>query len=111
MLEAIFGGKNVERVLFYLLMNERCYGGQLAEVFESSLSPLQKALDRLETGGVLVSTLEGRTRIYQFNPRYPFKSQLLSFLEKAYEFLPQEFKDTYYEPTLRKRPRRRGKPA
>ena len=109
MLEVIFGGKNFEKVLFYLLMNDRCYGMQLSRTFEQALSPLQKVLDRLENGGVLVSLLVGKTREYQFNPRYPFLTELKSFLTKAYEFLPDEQKTKYYEPKIRKRPRRKGK--
>ena len=110
MLESIFGGKNIEKALFFLLLNQRCYGQQLSHVFEQALSPFQKALDRLETGGVIVSFLEGKTRVYQFNPRYPFLQELKAFLVKAYAFLPQEVKDKYYEPKIRKRPRRKGKP-
>lgn len=110
MLETVFGGKNIERILFYLLINESCYATQLNKIFGVSLSPFQKALDRLESGGIIVSFLQGKTRIYQFNPRYPFLNELKSFLSKAYEFLPQEFKDCYYEPKIRRRPRRKGKP-
>ncbi len=110
MLESIFGGKNIEKVLFFLLVNQHCYGRQLSRVFNQALSPFQKVLDRLENGNVIVSFLEGKTRIYQFNPRYPFLQELKAFLIKAYSFLPQEIKDRYYEPKIRKRPRRKGKP-
>jgi len=109
MLEPILGGKNAEKVLFFLLKNGRCYGAELKRVFEEAISPFQKTLDRLESGGVIVSFLEGRTRSYQFNPRYPFLKELKAFLEKAYLFLPQKIKDQYYEPKVRKRPRRKGK--
>jgi hypothetical protein len=109
-LEYIFGGKNVEKVLFFLLINNRCYGQQLSNVFGQAISPFQKVLDRLENGGVVVSFLEGKTRLYQFNPRYPFLKEIKDFIEKAYDFLPKEYKDKYYEVNLRKRPRRRGKP-
>src|SRR3972149_11545808 len=102
MLEPIFGGKNIERVLFFLLINHRCYGRQLSCIFQQALSPIQKALDRLERGGIIVSFLEGKTRIYQFNPRYPFLQELKRLLDKAYVFLPQEFKDQYYEQKIRK---------
>jgi len=110
MLESIFGSKNIEKVLFFLLINQRCYGQQLSRAFQQALSPFQKVLDRLEAGGILVSFLEGKTRSYQFNPRYPFLQELKAFLAKAYAFLPQEIKDQYYEPKTRQRPRRKGKP-
>lgn len=109
MLEALFGGKNIEKILFFLLCNQTCYGSQLAKTFEQALFPIQKALDRLENGGIIVSFLKGKTRIYQFNPRYPFLKELKALLEKAYTFFPNELKNKYYEPKIRKRPRRKGK--
>lgn len=111
MLENLFGSKIIEKILFYLLINNKCYGTQLSRIFGESLSPFQKGLDRLEAGGVIVSFLEGKTRIYQFNPRYPFLSELKAFLQRAYMFLPPEFKKHFYQPIVRKRPRRKGKPS
>lgn len=111
MLESVFGSKTIEKILFYLLKNDQSYGCQLSKIFQESLSSFQKGLDRLETGGILVSFRKGKTLIYQFNPRYPFLRELKIFLEKAYAFLPQEFKDRYYEQKCRKRPRRKGKPS
>jgi hypothetical protein len=110
MLEALFGNQTIECVLFYLLKNKTCYALQLKKQFQSALSPIQQALLRLERGGVVVSTLVGKTRIFQFNPRYIFIKKLRSFLQKAYETLPEEMKKKYYEPVERKRPRRSGKP-
>jgi hypothetical protein len=110
MLEGLFGNESIERVLFYLLKNKTCYALQLKKQFQSTLSPMQQALLRLERGGVLVSTLVGKTRVFQFNPRYLFLEDLLSFLQSAYETLPDEIKKKYYETSVRKRPRRTGKP-
>lgn len=110
MLEALFGNESIERVLFYLLKNKTCYALQLKKQFQSTLSPMQQALLRLERGGILVSTLIGKTRIFQFNPRYLFLEELCSFLQRAYETLPEEIKKKYYETPVRKRPRRTGKP-
>ena len=110
MLEPLFGSKSIEKILFFLLINDKCYGSQLSKVFEEALSPFQKGLDRLETGNILVGFLEGKTRIYQFNPRYPFLSELKAFLQKAYEFLPSEYKERFYETKVRKRPHSKGKP-
>jgi len=110
MLEPLFGSKTIERILFFLLKNNRCYGAQLSKVFNEALSPFQKGLDRLEAGGIIVSFLEGRARVYQFNPRYPFLPELKTFLQKAYEFLPDELKERFYQPIIRRRPRRKGKP-
>ncbi len=110
MLEYLFGTPVIEKVLFYLYINQQCYPSQLKNVFEMPLYSFQRALGRLEKSGVIVSHKEGKTLIYQFNPRYPLLKELKSFLGKAYEFFPVEIREKYYEPTARKRPRRQGKP-
>lgn len=110
MLEGLLGNSVIEKVLFYLLMNEKAYASQLQKVFEQPLFSFQKALERLEKGAVIVSHMEGKTRLYQFNPRYPMLKELKAFLEKAYAFLPEDFHLKYYEAPVRKRPRRKGKP-
>lgn len=110
MLEDLFGNAVIEKILFYLLINEKCYPSQLRRVFQTPLYSFQRALGRLEKGGVIVNHKEGKTLIYQFNPRYPFLNELKAFLEKAYTFFPEEIRQKYYEPAIRKRPRRLGKP-
>lgn len=110
MLESLFGNESIERVLFFLLQNETCYALQLKKLFGTALSPLQQALLRLEKGGILASTLVGRTRVFQFNPRYLFRQELRAFLKGVYETLPTEIRNKYYDVPIRKRPRRTGKP-
>jgi predicted transcriptional regulator len=110
MLESLFGNSVIEKILFYLLKNERTYASELSRTFELPLFSFQTALDRLEKGSIIASHKEGRTRVYQFNPRYPLENELLTFLERAYTFLPKTLRERYYESPSRKRPRRRGKP-
>ena len=92
MLEYLFGTPVIERVLFYLLVNEKSYASQMHEAFNVPLYSIQRACARLEQGGILACRSEGKTRVYQFNPRYP------------------DYKQRYYEPLKRARPRRQGKP-
>ena len=110
MLESLLGNATIEKVLFYLLKNNRCYARQLSLNFDLPLYSFQKALQRLEKGRILASFKEGKTLIFQFNPQYPFLSDLRAFLVKAYSFLPDVMKETFYEKKERKRPRRSGKP-
>jgi hypothetical protein len=106
----LFGSENIEKILFFILLNKKCYGAELKKNFKASLFGFQKALDRLERSSILVSFVEGKTRMYYFNPRYPFLKEFKIFLKKAYSFLPKNIRKKYYEPIVRKRPRRRGKP-
>lgn len=110
MLEYLFGNKNVEKILMYLFLHEKAHATELSHAFDSSLDPIQKTLKKLEEGGLLVSFLEGRTRVFQWNPRYPFLQEVQALAKKAYEFLPTHMQEIYYQSTKRKRPRKTGKP-
>ena len=108
MLEPLLGSTHAEYVLLFLLTREEGYASEIARFFGVSLYGIQKQLDRLEAGGVLVSRQVGRTRVYTFNPRYPFLDELKALLEKALTFHPGELRQRLlYD---RRRPRRRGKP-
>ena len=93
MLEALFGNKNVEKVLLFLFVNSKCYGAQLQRILRTPLTSLQNALGRLEEGRIIISYSEGKTKLYQLNPSYPMVSELEQLLKKAYTLLsPQEKK-------------------
>lgn len=96
MLEVLCGNKNVQRILLFLFVNGRCYGTELHRLLNVPLTPLQKALSRLERGGVITSRYEGKTRLYHFNPGYPLIEQLEQLLKKAYTLLPAYEKKDYY---------------
>ena len=107
MIEVLLGSKNAERVLIYIFSREEGYPRELARFFNTDLKSIQQQMDKLETGGVLVSRQMGRTRPYRFNPRYPFLNELKSLLERALSFYPQEEQDELM--MNRRRPRAKGK--
>lgn len=96
MLEALCGNKSVQKILIFLFVNGKCYGTQLHRALGTSLTPLQKALNRLEKGGIITSYYEGKTRLYQFNPSYPLIGELEQLLKKAYTLMPAQKKKEYY---------------
>lgn len=107
MIEVLLGSKNAERVLIYIFSREEGYAREIARYFNADLKSIQKQMDKLEAGGVLISREVGRTRPYAFNLRYPFLKELKSLLQKAFLFYPQKEQD---ELTMnRRRPRARGK--
>jgi len=110
MLEYLFANKNVEKVLIYLCLHGKANATELSRTFNSALDPIQKTLRKLEAGGLLASFLEGRTRVFQWNPRYPFLTEIQALAKKAYSFLPSNIQRTSYQSTKRKRPRKTGKP-
>ena len=110
MLEYLFANKNVEKILMYLSLHGKANATELSRTFESSLDPIQKTLKKLEEGGLLASFLEGKTRVFQWNPRYPFLKEIQNLAEKAYAFLPLNIQESRFQKKKRKRPRKSGKP-
>jgi predicted ArsR family transcriptional regulator len=108
MLAPLFGTENSERVLIFLLTRNEGYAREMARFFGANLYAIQRQLDKLEAGGVLVSHTAGRTRLYQFNPRYPFLNELKQLLDKAFSFYPEDVRENLM--MNRRRPRKRDKP-
>jgi len=108
MLEPLLGSKNAERVLLFLLARDQGYATEIAVFFDTDLNGIQKQLDKLEIGGVLISYLAGKTRVFRFSPRYAFLEELRLLLEKALSFYPSDEQDRLR--IVRRRPRRKGKP-
>ena len=107
MIEVLLGSKNAERVLIYIFSRDEGYAREIASFYGADLKPIQMQLDKFEQGGVLVSRSVGRTRPYEFNPRYPFLSELKALLEKTLSFYPAKEQEALR--MNRRRPRAKGK--
>jgi len=107
MLEPLLGSKSSEKVLIFIEALGEGYPREIARFFGIGLTPVQKQMDKLELGGILVSFVKGKTRMYSFNPRYVFLAELKGILNKALNFYPPEEKEKLL--LNRRRPRRRGK--
>jgi DNA-binding MarR family transcriptional regulator len=107
-LEPLLGSANAERVLIFILVRKEGYTREIARFYGCDPDSIQKQLAKLEAGGVFVSSPAGRTRLYFFNPRYPFLKELKALLEKALTFYSQEEQEQLL--MNRRRPRRSGKP-
>jgi DNA-binding transcriptional ArsR family regulator len=108
MLEALLGSRVKERILLYLLTHGEAYPREMAAALGHALDSVQQQLQRLESGGVVLSRLRGKVRLYALSPRYPFRRELAAMLEKTLAFVPDEERERLYRPRLR--PRRAGKP-
>lgn len=108
MLEPLFGSLCREQVLQYILAFETGYATEIKTFYGIGLDPVQKQLEKLEFGGVLVSKNIGKAIVYSFNPRYAFLNELKPLLLKAREFYKPELIEQLTN--IRKRPRRQGKP-
>ena len=93
MLEPLLGSTNAERVLLFILTRDQGYASEIAKFFDTDLYGIQKQMDKLESGGVLISYKAGKTVLFQFNPRYAFLKELRTLLDKALAYYPQEEQD------------------
>jgi hypothetical protein len=108
MIEAIVGSEGAERVLLFLAARNSGYPREIARTWSMDVSTVQSQLLRMERDGLLISRLVGRTRVYEFNPRYAYKDEVKALLNKALIQLPPDVREQL---TLqRRRPRRSGKP-
>jgi len=109
MIEAIVGSEGAERVLLFLAARNSGYPREIANCWSMDVSTVQNQLLRMERDGLLISRKVGRTRVFEFNPRYTFRDEVRALLDKALMQLPPNVQEQL---TLqRKRPRRTGKPS
>jgi len=108
MLEPLLESAVKEKALLFLHTHGESYPREIARAAGLNVNAVQYQLLKLEAGGVLYSKLKGRTRLFGFNPRYPFRRELEALLAKALAFVPEEEAERLYRPRLR--PRRTGKP-
>ena len=108
LISGLLGNETAEKVLLFVENFNTGYARQIATTFEVPVSQVQRQLERFELEGVVVSQFVGKTRVYQFNPRYLFKDELSLLLQKALKNLPPEKFEKYF--IKRTRPRRKGKP-
>ena len=107
MLESLFGSLTKEKVLIYIFCREEGYGREIASFYNIPLNPVLQQLKKLEAGNVLYAASKGRTKVYRFNPRFPFLQELKSLLNKVVAFYPEEISQRLnYD---RRRPRKSGK--
>jgi hypothetical protein len=107
-LDSLLVSEDAERVFLFLAARKKSYPSEIARFYERNIYGIQKQLEKFEEGGLLISSKVGRTRVYEFNPRYPLLNELMLLLEKALLFLPAEEGERLL--IFRRRPRRKGKP-
>ena len=107
MIESLLGNQTAEKVLLYIINYGEGHTSGIAQTFDLPKSQVRKQLVRLEEGGILVGRSVGNIRMFQFNPRCPYKKELEVFLEKILSLVSIADQEKYYR--QRRRPRRTGK--
>ena len=101
------GGRTRTRVLVALRLLTESYPSELARLLESSLFNVQKAILGLEKDGLVATRAMGRTRVVRLDPRYFAREELQRYLMRLSE--PEDKLRRRVE-SIRRRPRRSGKP-
>jgi hypothetical protein len=76
--------------------------------FGVSLDSVQKQLGKLERTGILISKWQGRTLIYNWNPKSRAASRLKDLVSVAYEGISPDISNVKFAP--RRRHRAKDKP-
>ncbi len=108
MLESLVGSPTAERVLLFLAERERGYPTEIAKTFDVAPSQVQRVMERMERDGLLVAENVGKTRVYEFNPRFAFKPAVVDLFKDALSRYPKDMQDRIK--LTRRRPRRKDKP-
>ncbi len=107
-LKPILRTRETEWILLFISSRGAGYAQEIADFFNANYRSVQRQLERLEAGGVLVSRSVGKTRLFTFNPRYPFKDPMVNLLSEVKRFYPKNLISAL--DLNRRRPRRAGKP-
>lgn len=104
----ILGSGSAEAALLHLYHYGESYGRAVAADFGVSLDSVQKQLDKFERAGLLISKRQGRTLIYNWNPKSRAASRLKELVGVYYESLPEEIHQEKL--SIRRRHRSKDKP-
>lgn len=85
----IFGNTCAANCLLYLQRYGKGHPREIARSIDTSVSQVQKQLQKFEHSGVLKSALVGNTRQYEWNSQMPLTQFLREFLLRILESLSQ----------------------
>jgi DNA-binding transcriptional ArsR family regulator len=103
----LFGTRTRTDILLLISLMGETHASEVAQLLGIRLSTAQNAIDSLEQTGVVSGALEGRTRRLRLNPRYFARDELQTLLKKLAE---NDLELRERIATIRRRPRRAGKP-
>src|SRR5882672_5964753 len=102
-----FGGQARTLVLLALSLLGESFPRELARLLDVPLNGVQQALRGLEGDGLVAGRSAGRTRLYRLNPGYFARQELEGYLKRLSGAETELVERTA---SLRRRPRRAGKP-
>ncbi|NJM37193.1 MAG: ArsR family transcriptional regulator [Akkermansiaceae bacterium] len=108
-LAELFGSRAAESVLLHLYHYGETYGRAVSADFKISLDSVQRNLEKFERAGVLICKKNGRTLIYNWNPKSRLSKRLQDLVEIIYESMSLETREIIF--STRRRHRSKDKPV
>lgn len=108
MLESLFGSQTKEFILLFLLHYGEITAPDISKGTGKSITSIVNHLSKLELGGIVISRLIGKARLYKFNDKSPFIEPLKQMITIIYSRISIKEKEQLF--SLRLSPRRKGKP-
>ncbi|MCY4643167.1 MAG: winged helix-turn-helix domain-containing protein [Bacteriovoracales bacterium] len=109
MLDLILGSKTAQKIFLHLYHHGESYPSAVAKDMKISLGAVQKQFERFESAGIIISTLQGRTRLYRFNMKNgAVVTHFKAMVKIVYTSISLKEKRKIF--SVRRRPRRTGKP-
>jgi len=102
-----FGGKTRTRVLVALALIGSSFPRELSRLLTAPVSAVSRALYGLEADALVAGRLTGRTRVFTLNPAYFAKRELTAYLTRLADGDADLVRKAE---SMRRRPRRSGKP-
>jgi DNA-binding transcriptional ArsR family regulator len=102
-----FGGRTRTRILVALALIGSSFPRELSRVLTAPVSAVSRALCGLERDALVAGRLTGRTRVYTLNPAYFARQELQAYLARLAD---GDAELVAQVESMRRRPRRSGKP-
>ncbi len=108
-LSDLLGSIAAEAALLHLFHYGETYGRAVSADFGLSLDAVQRQLDKLERIGILISKRQGKTLIYNWNPKSRASARVKDLVAVAYEGISPEISLEKF--AIRRRHRSKDKPV
>lgn len=90
MLETLLGNRTATLVLLFLERHGHAYSTQISVGLQIPVNMVQKQMERLEKGGILISARRGRRKVYTWDTSCPLYRPLRRLLKRGLSFYNED---------------------
>lgn len=92
MFNTLFGNFTAAQVLWHLHKKGSGYANKMSRDLRIPLNMIQKQLEKLKSGGILIAVFRGKKKIYTWDPLSPFHKPLRRLLTSRDRCVKQQLK-------------------